>query len=108
MRLRALGITSAKRTASAPDIPTIAEAGVPGYEAVGWNGMVAPANLPAPVLEKIHSTVVKVFQNPEVTGRMTALAADPITTTPAEFGAYIKAETGKWAKVVKATGAKAE
>jgi len=75
---------------------------------VGWNGMVAPANLPAPVLEKVHATVVKVFQNPEVTGRMTALAADPITTTPAEVGAYIKAEIGKWAKVVKATGAKAE
>jgi tripartite-type tricarboxylate transporter receptor subunit TctC len=105
-QMRAIGVSSGKRASALPDVPTIAEGGVPGYEAVGWNGMVAPANLPAPVLEKVHSTVVKVFQNPEVTGRMTALAADPITTTPAEFGAYIKAEIGKWAKVVKATGAK--
>ena len=107
-QMRAIGVSSAKRASALPEVPTIAEGGVPGYEAVGWNGMVAPANLPAPVLEKVHATVVKVFQNPEVTGRMTALAADPVTTTPAEFGAYIKAEIGKWAKVVKATGAKAE
>ena len=107
-QMRAIGVSSGKRASALPDVPTIAEGGVPGYEAVGWNGMVGPANMPAPVLEKVHATVVKVFQNPEVTGRMTALAADPITTTPAEFGAYIKAETGKWAKVVKATGAKAE
>jgi len=107
-QMRAIGVSSGKRASALPDVPTIAEGGVPGYEAVGWNGMVGPANMPAPVLEKVHATVVKVFQNPEVTGRMTALAADPITTTPAEFGAYIKAETGKWAKVVKATGAKSE
>jgi tripartite-type tricarboxylate transporter receptor subunit TctC len=107
-QMRAIGVSSGKRASALPEVPTIAEAGVPGYEAVGWNGMVGPANMPAPVLEKVHATVVKIFQMPEVTGRMAALAADPATTTPAEFGAYIKAEIGKWAKVVKATGAKAE
>jgi tripartite-type tricarboxylate transporter receptor subunit TctC len=105
-QMRAIGVSSGKRASALPDVPTIAEAGVPGYEAVGWNGMVAPANLPAPVLEKLNATVVKAFNLPEVRDRMISLAADPITTTPAQFGAYIKAEIAKWAKVVKASGAR--
>jgi tripartite-type tricarboxylate transporter receptor subunit TctC len=67
---------------------------------------MAPAAVPAPVLEKIHTTVVRVFRMRDVTERMISLAAEPVTTTPAEFGAYIKAETAKWAKVVKESGAK--
>ena len=106
-QMRAIGVSSGKRASALPDVPTISET-VPGYEAVGWNGMVAPANLPAPVLEKINATVIKVFSMPDIHNRMVSLAADPITTTPAEFGAYIKAEIGKWAKVVKESGAKAE
>jgi len=105
-QMRAIGVSSGKRASALPDVPTIAEAGVPGYEAVGWNGMVAPANLPAPVLEKVNATVVKAFNLPEVRDRMISLAADPVTTTPAQFGAYIKAEIAKWAKVVKASGAR--
>ena len=105
-QMRAIGVSSGKRASALPDVPTIAEAGVPGYEAVGWNGMVAPANLPAPVLEKVNATVVKAFNLPEVRNRMISLAAEPVTTTPAQFGAYIKAEIAKWAKVVKASGAR--
>jgi tripartite-type tricarboxylate transporter receptor subunit TctC len=106
-QMRAIGVSSGTRASALPDVPTISES-VPGYEAVGWNGMVAPAGLPGPVLERIHATVVKVFNAPEVRNRMISLAADPVTTTPAEFGAYIKAEIAKWAKVVKASGARAE
>jgi tripartite-type tricarboxylate transporter receptor subunit TctC len=106
-QMRAIGVSSGKRASALPEVPTISET-VPGYEAVGWNGMVGPANLPAPVLERVHATVVRVFGMPDVHNRMVSLAADPVTTTPAEFGAYIKAEMGKWAKVVKESGAKAE
>jgi tripartite-type tricarboxylate transporter receptor subunit TctC len=107
-RLAAIAVGSSKRAAALPDVPTIAEAGVPGYEAVGWNGMMAPAAMPAPVLEKIHATVVRVFRMKDVTERMISLAAEPVTTTPAEFGAYIKAEIAKWAKVVKEGNVKAD
>ncbi len=106
-QMRAIGVSSSKRASALPEVPTISET-VPGYEAVGWNGMVGPANMPAPVLEKVHATVVRIFGMPDVHNRMVSLAADPQTTTPAEFGAYIKAEIGKWAKVVKESGAKAE
>ena len=105
-QMRAIGVSSGKRASALPDVPTIAEGGVPGYEAVGWNGLVGPANMPAPVLEKIHAATVKIFQMPDVHGRMTSLAAEPHTTTPAEFASYIKAETVKWAKAVKDSGAK--
>jgi tripartite-type tricarboxylate transporter receptor subunit TctC len=107
-QMRAIGVSSGQRASALPEVPTIAEAGVPGYEAVGWNGMVAPANLPGPVLDKVHGTVVKIFQMPDVRNRLISLAADPVTTTSAEFGAYIKSEIAKWARVVKDSGAKAE
>ncbi len=105
-QLRALGVTSANRIPALPDVPTIAEGGVAGYEAVGWNGLVAPAALPAPLLDKIHDAVVKIVRLPEISARLVSLGAEPALSTPAEFTALIKSEIVKWAKVVKDSGAK--
>jgi tripartite-type tricarboxylate transporter receptor subunit TctC len=105
-QLRALGVTSANRIPALPDVPTIAQGGVPGYEAVGWNGLIAPAALPAPLLDKIHDAVAKIVRLPEINARLVGLGAEPALSTPAEFAALIKSEIVKWAKVVKESGAK--
>ena len=107
-QLRALGVTSATRIPALPDVPPISEAGVPGYIAVGWNGMLAPAGLPASVLEKLHATVVRIVQTPEMRQRLIDLGAEPSTSTPEEFAALMKSELVKWAKVVRESGAKLE
>lgn len=103
-RLRALGVTGTKRAPGADDIPTIAEAGVPGYEAVQWYGVLAPAGTPGEIISKLHAGVVRAVQNPEVRKRLMNDGAEPVGSSPAEFAAYIKAETDKWAKVIKAAG----
>ena len=103
-RLRALGVTGAQRTAAAPDVPTIAEAGVPGYEAVQWYGMVAPANTPPEVITRLNREMVAILRMPEVKEKFTADGADAAGTSPEEFARYIKAETEKWRKVAKAAG----
>jgi tripartite-type tricarboxylate transporter receptor subunit TctC len=105
-QLRALGVTSAKRIPALPDVSTIAEGGVPGYLAVGWNGLLAPAALPQPLLDKIHDAVAKIVRTPEINARLVDLGAEPALSTPAEFAALMKAEIVKWAKVVKESGAK--
>jgi tripartite-type tricarboxylate transporter receptor subunit TctC len=107
-RLRALGVTGATRTAAAPDVPTIAEAGVPGYEAVQWYGMVAPANTPRDVVTRLNREMVMILQMPDVKEKFAADGADPAGTSPEEFGRYIKSETDKWQKVAKAAGIKPE
>jgi tripartite-type tricarboxylate transporter receptor subunit TctC len=107
-RLRAFGVTSAKRSAGADDIPTIAEAGVPGYEAVQWYGVLAPAGTPRPIIDRLHAEVAKALQQREVREKLSTDGAEAVGNTPEQFGAYIKAETDKWAKVVKAAGIKAE
>jgi len=103
-RLRALGVTGTKRAPGADDIPTIAEAGVPGYEAVQWYGVLAPAGTPGDIIGKLHAGVVRAVQNPEVRKRLMNDGAEPVGSSPAEFAAYIKAETDKWARVIKAAG----
>ncbi len=105
-RLRALGVSSAKRMVALPDVPTIAEAGVPGYDAMGWNGMVGPAAMPKPVLDKIHDAVARIVNSPQVRDQFIGLGAEPQTSTPDEFAALIKSEIVKWAQVVKESGAK--
>ena len=105
-RLKTLAVTGAKRTSLAPDIPTIAEAGVPGYEVTGWYGMVAPAKTPAAIIERLNATVNRVL--PELRERYANLGMDLGGGTAAEFGAYLISEREKWARVVKISGAKAE
>jgi len=107
-QLRALGVSTAKRIAALPDVPTIAEAGVPGYETTGWNGLVAPAGTPAPIIEKLNGAFVKVLRTPAVASYLSGQGADPDPGTAAEFAAYIKAEIAKWAKVVQDSGARVD
>lgn len=107
-RLRALGVSSAKRIPALPKVPTIAEAGVPGYEAIGWNGLVGPSGMPQAVVDKLNAAVVKIMQMPEVSKRLSGLGLEPRTSTPAEFSVFLKAEVVKWAKVVKDSGARVD
>jgi len=105
-KLRALGVSTAKRINALPDIPTIAEAGVAGFEAVGWNGLVVPAATPTAIIERLHGAIVKIVEEPSMSKYLADQGADPWTMTPAQYGDYIKSEVAKWAKVVKASGAK--
>ncbi len=107
-RLRALGVTGTKRAPGADNIPTIAEAGVPGYEAVQWYGVLAPAGTPRDIITKLHTGVVRALQNPEVRQRLLNDGAEPVGSSPEQFAAYIRSETEKWAKVIKAAGIKPE
>ena len=107
-RLRALGVTSAKRTAVAREVPTIAESGVPGYEAVQWYGVLAPAQTPKDIVTRLHRETVAILQLPDVKERFAADGGDPGGNTPEEFARYIRSETEKWSKVAKAAGIKQE
>jgi tripartite-type tricarboxylate transporter receptor subunit TctC len=103
---RAIAVTSAERVAALPDVPTLNESALPGYVAVGWNGLVGPAAIPAPVLEKIHTAVAKIYQQPDMRARLISLAAEPAISTTEEFTTLVKSEIVKWAKAVKDSGAK--
>jgi tripartite-type tricarboxylate transporter receptor subunit TctC len=100
-KLRALAITSIKRSALAPDLPTMAESGFPGFEAVPWFGLLAPAGTPQAVIDKVHDETVKVMAIPEVRKKFDELGLESVGNTPAEFAAVIKKETPEWAKVIK-------
>ena len=105
-KLRALAITSIKRSALAPDLPTMAESGFPGFEAVPWFGLLAPAGTPGDVLDKLHDETVKALAMPEVRKKFDDLGLEPVGNTPAEFAAIIRKETPEWAKVIKDAGIK--
>lgn len=107
-RLRALAVTPTVRVATVPELPTIAEAGVPGFEVTSWFGIVVPAGTPRPVVERLHAEAVKTVQVPELVAKLRDLGATPAGTSPAEFGAFIRSEQAKWAPVVKASGAKVD
>src|SRR5664280_215801 len=105
-KLRAFAITSLKRSALAPDLPTMAESGFPGFEAVPWFGLLAPAGTPADIIDKIYKETVKDLALPDVHKSMEQQGLDSIGNTPAEFAAAIKTETPRWAKVIKDAGIK--
>src|ERR1700710_1937304 len=105
-KLRALAVHSIKRSALAPDLATMAESGYPGFEAVPWFGLLAPAGTPNEIVEKLHDQTVKALALPEVRKKFDELGLDPIGNTPAEFAAVIKKETPEWAKVIKDAGIK--
>ena len=107
-RLKALGVTGASRTAQAPDIPTIAESGLAGYEVYGWYGFAAPARTPRPIVQRIYSEVAKIARDPKMKARLAGQGLELVGNTPEEFDAFIRAETAKWAKVLKAAGVKPE
>jgi tripartite-type tricarboxylate transporter receptor subunit TctC len=107
-RLRGLGVTGTKRAGAAPEIPTIAEAGVPGYEAVQWFGVLAPAGTPREIIVRLHGEIVRLLNAAEVRGRLLGDGADPVGSSPEEFAAFLRAETAKWAKVVKDAGIQPE
>ncbi|HZL28865.1 MAG TPA: tripartite tricarboxylate transporter substrate binding protein [Acidobacteriaceae bacterium] len=105
-KVRALAITGSKRSDLVPDVPTFAESGYPGFEVLGWYGLLAPAGTPPAVIKKLYEATAKVLAMPDVRKQIAADGAEPVGNTPEQFDAYIKSEAAKWAKVVAASGAK--
>ncbi len=100
-RLRALAVTSRKRSSTAPDVPTVAESGVAGYVVTGWYGLMLPAATPAPILRALHEGTVKALKSKEVSSRLSSEAAEIVANTPQEFAAFLKAESEKWTAVIR-------
>ena len=105
-KVKALAVTSTTRSPAAPDLPTVAESGVPGFEVIGWNGLVVPARTPKDVVAKLNAELKKALDQPDAKERFAAQGFSATWTTPEKFGAYIESEHAKWAKVVKDSGAK--
>jgi tripartite-type tricarboxylate transporter receptor subunit TctC len=101
-KMRALAVTSAKRSSTLPEVPTMQEAGVPGYESVAWYGMAAPAGTPREIVAKLNAETNKVLNSPEVGKRLADLGSDPVSGSPEQFAAWIRNESDKWAKIIKA------
>jgi tripartite-type tricarboxylate transporter receptor subunit TctC len=104
-KLRALAVTTPKRLTALPDLPAVAEA-LPGFEVVGWYGVIGPAGLPRPIVTRLHDELVKVLNQPEVRERIVADGSEPVGNTPEEFRQFMRADLDKWAKLVKESGAK--
>jgi tripartite-type tricarboxylate transporter receptor subunit TctC len=100
-KLRALAVSPAKRSPAVPDLPTIAEAGVPGYDATAWFGLVAPAGVPKPIVDKLAAETQRILRLPDVAERLSGLGAEPVGSSPEQFAAFIKSEIAKWKKVIQ-------
>jgi tripartite-type tricarboxylate transporter receptor subunit TctC len=103
-KLKALATTGARRTETLPELPTVAESGLPGYEALGWFGLLAPAATPAPIVGRLSADANRVLADPDVRSRMVALGADPRGNTPEEFARFIREDQAKWAKLMREAG----
>ena len=107
-KLRPLAVTSSTRASSLPDVPTLSEAGLPGYEIVSWQAVFAPAGTPQPVVQRLSTEIGKIINDPEVKARLAGLGVEPSGAGPAELGALQKSEVAKWAKLIKASNIKVE
>jgi tripartite-type tricarboxylate transporter receptor subunit TctC len=107
-QVRAIAVTTTKRSPSAPDIPTVAESGVPGYEASNWYGMLAPAATPTSIITRLNSEIGRALQDAEIVESLRRQGLEPLPSTPDEFARYLKSEIGKWSKVILAAGLQAQ
>ena len=107
-RLRAIAVTGAKRTPAAPDIPTVAESGIPGFEVSNWFGVSAPARTPPEIVARLHGDIARALKMPDVRTALTSGGAEPAMTSPDEYAVYFRSEYAKWSKVIKAAGIKGE
>jgi tripartite-type tricarboxylate transporter receptor subunit TctC len=105
-KLRALATTGAKRTPAAPDLPTIAEAALPNYEVSLWYGLLAPTNTPQAIVQRLYAELTRIISLPAVSQQWAALGAEPVSTTPEQFAAFLKHDIVKWQKVIRDSGAK--
>jgi tripartite-type tricarboxylate transporter receptor subunit TctC len=104
-KLRGLAVTTPKRIAALPELPAIAEA-LPGFEVVGWYGVLAPANLPQPIVKRLHEELIRILNAPDIRERILADGSEPVGSAPEDFRQFLLADLAKWAKVVKESGAK--
>jgi tripartite-type tricarboxylate transporter receptor subunit TctC len=107
-RLRALAVTTSKRSAAAPEIPTVAESGMPGYEMSQWYGVLAPAGTPAAIVNRLNGEIRKAMKQPQVRAQLLAAGADPVESSPQDFAAFFSAEIARWTRVVQTAGIRAE
>jgi tripartite-type tricarboxylate transporter receptor subunit TctC len=107
-KLRAIAVTGAKRTPAAPEVPTVAESGIPGFLVTTWYGVSAPAKTPRPIIDKLHSEIVRALNSPDLKARLTNDGADPVGNTPEQYTAFVQNEIAKWGKVIKSAGLKGE
>jgi tripartite-type tricarboxylate transporter receptor subunit TctC len=103
-----LAVTTSKRVDLFPDVPTLAESGMSGFEVSAWQGIMAPANTPQPIINRLNTELMKALQNPDVQKKLAVQGAIPLGSTPEEYGAYIKSELTRWAAIVKQTGVSLE
>jgi tripartite-type tricarboxylate transporter receptor subunit TctC len=107
-KLRPLAVIAKQRLPALPEVPTVAEAGLPGFEVTTWYGILAPAGTPRPIVARLNGELAKVMRSPEMRERLAGIGTDPVTSTPEEFAAYIQSEIGKWGDVIRKANLRAD